>query len=253
MNERLDAACEYWFYGSSLRWYRKASGSLERNYRTRVWHFCLLAWWMSTINEQSRWISKAQLAAQPRDLQRSYGGAGFRWRWLPPEWSNGTVKMASKIESTENISTKCKTALLVSKLLKNAGISCTLFRWQTISFKIATTKPAFLLIGFSYIFLHQNLHIADYNIEAIFCQITQIYPSSLCRALRSRYRYWRPLVRLELNGKEPCVSWRLEPLAKDEPTSRCGGRICRILVNRFATQLSRCVREPCSWACGNCA
>ena len=173
MNERLDAACEYWFYGSSLRWYRKASGSLERNYRTRVWHFCLLAWWMSTINEQSRWISKAQLAAQPRDLQRSYGGAGFRWRWLPPEWSNGTVKMASKIESTENISTKCKTALLVSKLLKNAGISCTLFRWQTISFKIATTKPAFLLIGFSYIFLHQNLHIADYNIEAIFCQITQ--------------------------------------------------------------------------------
>ena len=32
-------------------------------------------------------------------------------------------------------------------------------------------------------------------------------------------------MRLELNGKEPCVSWRLEPLAKDEPTSCCGGRI----------------------------
>ena len=164
-------------------------------------------------------------------------------------WSRVSVKMASKIESTENTSTKCKTALLVSKLLKNAGISCTLFRWQTISFKIATTKPAFLLIGFSYIFLHQNLHIADYTSyflpnysdlpkQPLPC--LEIVLSVLKASCAAGAQWQRALCFMEAGtvGQR----WTNFPLWGTD-----------ILVNRFATQLSRCVRERCSWACGNCA
>lgn len=93
------------------QWYRKASSSLERNYGTRVSpgecppFMLILRLHAAYINEQSRWISKAQLAAQPRDLQRSYGGAGFRWWWQPPEWRENGIQDREH----RNTSTKCKT------------------------------------------------------------------------------------------------------------------------------------------------